>query len=434
VSHRRLLGVLLCYNDADVLGDALTHLLETNHDVVVWDHGSTDRTPDVLSTFARDLMERTRIPRSVDFYDLYPLMSEHLLARYADRYDWISWPDQDELLEGPDRTVRYDHHLEEAIASPGNWIVFNDLTFWYTERDDPTVESPIARVRHYSLAAHAMPRIRSWRAAVTNIRWFNHNPLRGQPVAARFNLRHYPMRSEDQMRRRLATDRKHVARGSINFHYDNMAAALARTRVAAHQLHYDDGVGPLNVTPKFDWSALYGSPPPRSADTARATFASFARHMSFVLRAALTRAPHAEPFAAGCARLARWRAAADTTVLPLTVLVSRRDAAIASCGETGDPAAGVSEAIVRGVEVPVRPHGVSASVRASRNTVVVRLPEIVATRVPPLVALLREADDGEHRFRPLDASGSARFEPLEPGRYWLAIEPPAAPARDGVPS
>ena len=40
----KLLGVLLCYNDADILEDAILHLLEHNHDLVVWDHGSDDGT------------------------------------------------------------------------------------------------------------------------------------------------------------------------------------------------------------------------------------------------------------------------------------------------------------------------------------------------------------------------------------------------------
>ena len=44
----RLLGVLLCYNDGDLVDEAVRYLREQGHDVVVWDHGSTDETPDVL--------------------------------------------------------------------------------------------------------------------------------------------------------------------------------------------------------------------------------------------------------------------------------------------------------------------------------------------------------------------------------------------------
>jgi hypothetical protein len=44
-----LLGVLLCYNDADILKDVMEHLWANKHDVIVWDHGSDDDTPKILA-------------------------------------------------------------------------------------------------------------------------------------------------------------------------------------------------------------------------------------------------------------------------------------------------------------------------------------------------------------------------------------------------
>ncbi|HEY4206912.1 MAG TPA: hypothetical protein VGM31_08870, partial [Puia sp.] len=67
----KLLGVLLCYNDGDILQDAIEYLLATNHDLVVWDHGSNDETAAVLEGFQHHLAERRLIPRSYDFYNLY---------------------------------------------------------------------------------------------------------------------------------------------------------------------------------------------------------------------------------------------------------------------------------------------------------------------------------------------------------------------------
>ncbi len=52
-------------------------------DLVVWDHGSTDETPDVLRGLQAELVELQTIPRSVDFYGLYQAMSEHLLENYV---------------------------------------------------------------------------------------------------------------------------------------------------------------------------------------------------------------------------------------------------------------------------------------------------------------------------------------------------------------
>jgi glycosyltransferase involved in cell wall biosynthesis len=260
----RLLGVLLCYNDGDLVEEAVRHLREQGHDLVVWDHGSTDQTPEVLRELRPELMELTTVPRSVDFYTLYPAMSEHLLSEYVPRYDWVSWPDQDEFLEGPDRGRSYREWLEEAIASPYDWVRFNNYNFWWTAADDPAAPTVVGRVRHYSLFPDCAPRIRSWRASATNVREFNHNPPKGQQYPRLFNLRHYPMRSEEQMRRRLAVDRAGLRRGGSNYHYDNMSSWPERLAIRPEQLHCDRG-GELDPTPVFDWRSVYGNEASRTA-------------------------------------------------------------------------------------------------------------------------------------------------------------------------
>jgi glycosyltransferase involved in cell wall biosynthesis len=253
----RLLGVLLCYNDGDLVEDAVRYLREQGHDLVVWDHGSTDETAEVLRGLSPELVELQTVPRSVDFYGLYQAMSAHLLEKYVPRYDWISWPDQDEFLEGPDRAQPYREWLAEVVASPYDWIQFNNYNFWWTEADDPNVERAIDRVRHYSLFSDCGPRIRAWRASATNVREFNHNPPQGERYPQLFNLRHYPMRSAAQMARRLQVDRAGLRRGGTNFHYDNMTSWPERLVIPAEKLHFDGG-GELDPSVIFDWRSVYG--------------------------------------------------------------------------------------------------------------------------------------------------------------------------------
>lgn len=257
MSGLRLLGVLLCYNDGDIVEDAVRYLREQGHHLVVWDHGSTDRTPAVLNTLKDELLELATVPRSVDFYELYPMMSQHLLDEHVPNYDWVSWPDQDEFLEGPDRSRSYRDWVEEVVSSPYDWVEFNNFNFWWTTDDDPTVASALRRVRHYALFAGCAPRIRAWRAAATNIRQFNHNPPLGQRYPRMFNLRHYPMRDRDQMERRLEVDRAGLRRGNSNFHYDNMSSWRERLVIEPGQLHLDDGEE-LDASPIFDWRTVYG--------------------------------------------------------------------------------------------------------------------------------------------------------------------------------
>ena len=258
MSGLRLLGVLLCFNDGDLVEDSIRYLLEQNHHLVVWDHGSSDETWSVLQAFRHELRELRYVPRDVDFYTMYPSMSAHLQTNYVQAYDWISWPDQDEFLEGPSRNKGYVDWLEEVHASHYDWIQFNNYNFWYTTRDDSTIRSVPQRVRYYSLFPDCAPRIRSWRASSTNTRIFNHNPPAGERFPTNFNLRHYPSRSEEQLLRRVMHDRAGLRRGEANFHYDNMKARLALLKISPDQLHYDDQRSDLNPEPVFNWRTVYG--------------------------------------------------------------------------------------------------------------------------------------------------------------------------------
>jgi len=249
--------VLLCYNDGDMVADAVRYLVENGHDVIAWDHGSSDETAEVLHGLRSDLVELKTIPREFDFYNLYPEMSRHLLADYVDRYEWISWPDQDEILEGPNRTRTYKEWLEEVVSSPYDWLQFRNFNYWWTAADDDSIPSPVERVRHYSLFPDCGPRIRSWRATATNERLFNHNPANGERYPKLFNLRHYPMRSEQQMERRLHQDRAGLRRGGSNYHYDNMNSWQSRLSISPASLLFDDG-GELDPAPIFNWRGIYG--------------------------------------------------------------------------------------------------------------------------------------------------------------------------------
>jgi hypothetical protein len=246
----------LCYNDADILDDAIKHLLENEHQIIAWDHGSDDATPKVLDKYNGRLLERQFIPRSFDFYKLYQRMSQHLIDNYISDFDWISWPDQDEILEGPKRDKTYYEYITDVFHSSYDWIQFNNFNYWFTGEDNPSIVSPVERVKHYSMFPNCAPRIRSWRASVTNIREFNHNPLPGERFPEFFNIRHFPMRSKEQMLKRLDKDRASLQRGSKNIHYNNMNKVREKLEIPANTLHFDDG-SELNHDPILNWDDIY---------------------------------------------------------------------------------------------------------------------------------------------------------------------------------
>lgn len=255
----RALGVLLCYNDGDILSESIEYLLSNNHDVIAWDHGSTDNTAEVLSHYRRELVETRYLPREFDFYKLYGRMSEHLISQYVGKYDWISWPDQDEFLEGPTREYSYYDFVTEVFNSRYDWVQFHNLLYWFTAEDDPLAESAIKRVKHYSNFPDCSPRMRAWRACCTNIRWFNHNDPEGEKLPEMGKLRHYQMRSLEQALKRITKDRSGLQRGSTIAYYNLMNTWKERIIVPPDALHFDDGVSELSVEPIFNWRFIYGT-------------------------------------------------------------------------------------------------------------------------------------------------------------------------------
>lgn len=241
----RFLAILLCYNDDDVLAPVVRHLVRNHHDVVVWNHGSEDGTAGIAQSFlGRGVVEYQDIDRDeVPFRDLYTVCGRYLKAVYGRSHDWLSWPDQDEILEGPDITRPYHEQVTEAMSLGCDWIEFDNFVFWWTDRDDPSVEDPVERLRHYNL--YVCPaRIRAWRMSRTNERKLgNSNPIEGRKAPRNWPLRHYPMRTEAQAIRRAMHDRNQPGFqfGDRNWHYERFRDDASAMRVPADRLHVFDG-------------------------------------------------------------------------------------------------------------------------------------------------------------------------------------------------
>ncbi len=256
------LGVLLTYNDDDIAGEVIDHLLANDHEVIVWDNGSEDGTWDALSARAGDLLELRRVPRAeCGLYEIYGAMSRHLIRDYVDCYDWISWPDSDEILLGSDLSISYADFVGEVAASPFDWVQFLNWNFWWTDEDDESTSSPLARIRHYALFPDCAPRIRAWRASKTNVRAFNHNPVAGPRWPTLANLCHYPMRGPEQASKKLRT-RAGIQRGDANWHYNKMQRDPSILRIDGAELcalANDPRIpGGWNLCDKpFGWRTVY---------------------------------------------------------------------------------------------------------------------------------------------------------------------------------
>jgi glycosyltransferase involved in cell wall biosynthesis len=258
MARPRCLGICLYYNDEDIVADSVEHLLANEHDLLVVDHGSTDGTPAILDRYRSQIRERFAVGRDVHLRDLFRGVSEHVLANHRAHYDWISFPASDEILEGPDRSRSYYEHLCEVHESASDWIKFDQFLFWFTERDDPSIASPLARVRHYGVwRTDAPPLIHAFRASAMNVRVYNHNLPEGRKHPRDFVTRHYQVRSAAHLARRNR-DREGLAHKLDNYHFDYMRRNADQLVVPAERLHYDDGKAELDRRELFDWRPVIG--------------------------------------------------------------------------------------------------------------------------------------------------------------------------------
>lgn len=113
-------------------------------------------------------------------------------------------------MEGPKRDKSYYEYITEVYNSPYTFIEFDNYVYWFTDDDNLVEKNITKRMTHYSLFSNCAPRIRAWKASVTNIRFFNHNPLDGEKYPTNFKLRHYPFRNKDHFYKRIYKDRANL--------------------------------------------------------------------------------------------------------------------------------------------------------------------------------------------------------------------------------
>jgi len=185
-------------------------------------------------------------------------MSNNLLENFSSKYDFVSWPDQDEFLEGPTRDKSYYEYITDVYNSSYTYIQFDNFVYWFTDKDDLTQKNISKRIIYYSIFNKCAPRIRAWKMNVTNIRIFNHNPLDGDKYPINFKLRHYPFRNIDHFYKRLYKDRSGLERNGNNYHYNAMLKNLnSILAINSTMFHIDDGINDLNSIEKFDWDIVY---------------------------------------------------------------------------------------------------------------------------------------------------------------------------------
>lgn len=246
----RVVALIAAYNEEDIIGQVVGHLVEEGIDVYLIDHSSTDRTVEAVRPYlGRGLMKIERYPEDVLPAGLdaaQSAWSEGILRRKEQLgleldADWFIHHDADELRESPwdgvslrDAISRVDDlgytaidfKLLEFIPTHDEFRGGDDLRAAFPYYREPD-EKNLVQVKCWKKVAKQVDLVSSGGHDVS------FDGRRVFPV--RFLLRHYPIRSQSHGQRKVLRERLPRYSASLrargwHHHYDSVTE---RTRFVA---------------------------------------------------------------------------------------------------------------------------------------------------------------------------------------------------------
>jgi glycosyltransferase involved in cell wall biosynthesis len=210
--------MLYVRDEADVLPWNLTWYARLGIPTVVVDNGSTDGTSEILERAAADgtVVALRRIETAE--HDLPLLLDAVLELALAQEPDALVLAAADEFFEvadGSDLVAAMTEDFEGGF----NALKFANMEFVMTPADSPNVQNPVERMRHYSFRRIGI--IRAYRSipGLVLAEGMSHRPTlpdgASLEIAPRkYVSRHYPLRSLEQLERKL--ERIHPTRANPN--------------------------------------------------------------------------------------------------------------------------------------------------------------------------------------------------------------------------
>ena len=257
------LAVILFHNDQEIVNEQIEHMINNKHDIIIFNHNSNDKTQELIEMASekyKEIIKVYELGSDISFAtgQIFRVISSILIKEYKDKYDWITFIESDEFLEGPKRDKSYYEYLLDVSKTNATYIQFNNILYWFTESDDINIKRVRDRIKYYSWFYNCGPRIYAWKAKYTNpTPFFNHNtPILAIKYPTHFNTCHYPFTSKDKYIQKLKT-RKSATSGGCNCHYKKLydeRDKILKLEMEKY-LFYDDG-SELKVTKNYDWKKI----------------------------------------------------------------------------------------------------------------------------------------------------------------------------------
>jgi glycosyltransferase involved in cell wall biosynthesis len=214
----KALGVVMVYNEADIVGLAVSSLVDAGHEVHVFNHGSNDGSGDVA--LAAGAHQIHPIPRTTPLFKIWSIISQWIKDTQERKFDWITWQAADEVLRPPADTPMRNEDLDVAAAKGIDVIEPRIKLYWPTVADDMDEPDVVERLQHYRwIKSPIRPNNyvpRSWRSGLTGKMppGLHRYPARWGGKAKvlvdrnHWILEHRPIRSVEQARRKVMKERR----------------------------------------------------------------------------------------------------------------------------------------------------------------------------------------------------------------------------------
>lgn len=218
----KILAIVPCFNEVDIISHTIDNLIAQNIDVHVLDNWSTDGTWELLQKYTNITTERFPDVGS-DEYNWSAILERMDVIGYSSSYDWIMHVDADEHIVSPANNISLKDFISIADTNGFEIIDLTHLAFRPVE-ENANQFSAYWQFSDFPADANIH---RAWKNKRSKIGLAAHGGhiLRGKKFPLNLILKHYPLRSAEQARKKIFRDRIPRARkerlNGWHVHYDS---------------------------------------------------------------------------------------------------------------------------------------------------------------------------------------------------------------------
>ena len=195
------------YNEADIIKESLTHLINQGIDPVVLDGGSTDGTYEICQRFLEkgEIKLEQYVSNKNEWATTLRKLYDMALLESP---DWVVSSATDEFLESYENNMELKNAILQVDSEGYNLIQFNVFNFFMTKNDPISENSIKKRMLYYSF--HHDANFRAWKVfpGILPEPRGGHMPvfpsdLKYNIWPKKFVLRHYQFRDKIQALKRI---------------------------------------------------------------------------------------------------------------------------------------------------------------------------------------------------------------------------------------